>query len=121
MNNIIISIFALIGIPRYREFKNSNYGREDGWYIELKGEVLGELIECKWEDMFWDSYEIHSIAEDKEKSLFDTKLWDNNRFDFRNKKFNNYAKFAFPSGIHENITIGKGQRIRMRGLYILKP
>ena len=88
----------LFGIHGYEELKKSDYGRNYGWWVELDGKVLGELINVKWEEMFWDSYELWPIDKGDEAKLFDTELWDNNRFKFRNKKFNRYAEFAFPEG-----------------------
>lgn len=128
MNDILISSLAFLGISKYRkikdlnkELKDSNYGREYGWWIELNGKVLGELVKVKQEDMFWDSYEIKSIKPEHVKQLFDSDLWDNHKFIFRNKKFNKYAKSPFPAGLGKHINLGQGNRISMRGLYLLKP
>lgn len=31
-------------------------GREEGWYVVWKGEIVGELTDCRWFDMFVDAY-----------------------------------------------------------------
>ena len=42
----------------------SNYGRDPGWHVERGGQRLAVLSDCRWEDMFWDSYFIEPVTED---------------------------------------------------------
>lgn len=99
-----------------RELKISNYGREYGWYIEYKGEVIGELVDCRFEDMFWNRYKVISINEKLDAYLFDTDLWNQVAFKFRSKYYNQYASNAFPGG--DFIYIEKSREVTMRALYL---
>lgn len=98
------------------ELKKSDYGRDYGWHIEYKGEVIGELVECEFEDMFWDRYKVISINEKLDSYLFDTNLWNQVAFKFRNKYYNQYAPNAFPGG--NFIHIEKSREVTMRALYL---
>jgi hypothetical protein len=93
--------------------QQSDFGRSDGWYIELDGEVLGELIDCRQEDMFWDSYAIIPANDSSNEILAQEDLWDACRFSFRNKKTAVYAAHAVSSEMPQS-----NGRIAMRGLYI---
>ena len=52
MHNLIIRFFTFLGVKGFQELKSSNYGRNYGWWVELDGEVIGELINVQHEDMF---------------------------------------------------------------------
>ena len=97
------------------KLKKSNWGREFGWYIEYEEEVIAELVECKFYDMFWDSYEIILTDSKYKIYILDEKLWKTVAFKFRNKFYNQYANNAF-AGDTSNMKIN--DRIIMRGLYL---
>ncbi|BDS11383.1 hypothetical protein [Aureispira anguillae] len=94
----------------------SNYARNFGWYIELNGEIIGELIKCRFEDMFWDSYEIIPQNTAAKKILFDSEKLLNSDFRFKNKRLNEYAPNAFLGG-SQNLLLTK-KRIIVRALYL---
>jgi hypothetical protein len=85
----------------------------DGWFIEFDGEIVGELIEYRQEDMFWDSYRIVPKNELSEKIISQKELWDKCKFRFKNKRNSIYANGAFSSGQPK-----ADGRVMMRGLYI---
>ena len=43
-----------------KDLKKSNWGRYHNWLIEYKREIISELIDYEWDDMFWDNYKIIS-------------------------------------------------------------
>ncbi|WP_435263818.1 hypothetical protein [Tenacibaculum sp. nBUS_03] len=98
-----------------KELKKSNWGREYGWHIEYKGIIIGELINCEWMDMFWDTYIIKARDEKWNKILTEPIYWDN--FKFKNQHYNQYAIYGFPGGGYE-AEIKLNKRISMRGLYL---
>ncbi|MEM8892142.1 MAG: hypothetical protein AAGD28_29455 [Bacteroidota bacterium] len=93
----------------------SNYGRNFGWYIEYKGQRVGELINVRHEDQFWHSYDLISLDKETDKILFNPENWDYSNFEFRNKVLSLYAKNALCSGESPDFT---ENRIFMRGLYV---
>jgi len=98
-----------------RELRKSNWGREHGWYIEFEGEIIGELIDYEFSDMFWDSYKIISKNEKWDLYLFDEKLWDESAFKFKNKYYNLYALNAFSGGVSD---LKRRKKIELRSLYL---
>lgn len=56
-------------------------------------EVIGELVDCEWEDMFWDSYVIKSIKDEYNEILINRKLWAN--FKYKNQHYDQYAEHAY--------------------------
>tara|TARA_B110000046_G_scaffold59224_1_gene66481 strand:- start:1550 stop:1945 length:396 start_codon:yes stop_codon:yes gene_type:complete len=99
-----------------KELKNSNFGRNYGWDIEYQGEVIGELTNWKFFDMYWCTYKIFAINASMESILFDEKLWNDCKFKFKNKKYGIYAKAPISSFISGNLLNTK--TIRMRMLYL---
>ena len=95
--------------------KESNYGRNFGWYIFYEEKKIGELIDCKFEEMFWDSYKVIHYGEEELNILKTNKYWEEVKFQFKNKVINEFAENAF--GSHLNYTENKSERILMRGLY----
>lgn len=102
--------------PRVCKLAESNYGRDDGWYIEFEGEVIGELVHPKFENMFWDSYKIIPSDEKYNDLLFSESEWLKCEFKFRNKELNEYASGAFPAGSQNDLL--KKKRVVMRALYL---
>jgi hypothetical protein len=92
--------------------RKSNYGRLDGWYIELDGEVQGELVDYQFEDMFWDSYQVIPKDDLSNEILLRQALWYGCKFKFRNKRTAQIVK-ALPGG--SGVLNG---RVSMRGLYL---
>ncbi len=99
-----------------RELKKSNWGRDFNWYIEYKNEIIGELIDYEWEEIFWDSYLIKSIKEEHNQILTNPKFWDN--FKYKNQHYNQYAENAFAEGRIYEYGIKLNERLSMRGLYL---
>lgn len=97
------------------ELKKSNWGRTFGWYIEFNGEIIGELVDDEFDDMFWVRYTIVPY-DGFEEFLFNHQNWDESRFKYLNKHYSQYV-----DAIHGR-TIDKRENkytISMRGLYLL--
>ena len=101
---------------RKRELRKSNYGREYGWYLECEGKDVGELVNPEWVEMFWTSYEIISYDD---SIVYNKDLWTNCVFRYRNKKLNEYADYAFAAIYIDTPGIKKGDKVLMRGLYLV--
>ena len=39
----------------------SNYGRDGGWLAEVNSQIVAELSDAKYDDMFWDSYRLDGV------------------------------------------------------------
>lgn len=100
---------------RARQLAQSNYGRNFGWYVEFEGKVIGELVDPRSEEMFWDSYRVICTDASSEAALRDNSHWNECRFRYRNKVLGEYAN-GFCGGSQPFI---RDQRILMRGLYLL--
>ncbi|MCD8418303.1 hypothetical protein J2Q11_11415 [Tenacibaculum finnmarkense genomovar finnmarkense] len=99
-----------------RELKKSNWGREFNWYIEYNGKIIGELINYKWKDMFWDTYIVKSFNEDYNQILTDSLFWDN--FKYKNQYYLQYVDAFIAGGHKQNIELN--ERISIRGLYLIE-
>lgn len=102
--------------PSYIVLYKSNFGRNYGWYIEYNSEVIGELIDCEWYDMFWDTYKFVPTNDTTLQLLKQYQLW--NKFCFRNKKYKNHVlQTAFIGEHDEFLALNK---IIVRALYLHK-
>jgi hypothetical protein len=99
-------------LVRARHLLASNYGRDDGWSVELDGRSVGELSDARFEEMFWDSYAV-SAAHDS--PIFDDASWNACRFDFRNRRTGDVVTTAFVGGAAPFIRHG---RVHIRGLHL---
>lgn len=54
------------GYERRLRIWETDYGRDGGWLIERRGEVIAVLTDPRWEDMFWHSYRMEVTAADPE-------------------------------------------------------
>ena len=102
---------------RKKVLQRSNYGRDYGWYIFHEEKVIGELVDCRTEEMFWDSYRVIHYGEVELIILKTSQHWEEAAFTFKNRKISAFAGHAF--GNYEGYTSGKTDRILMRGLYLL--
>ncbi|HEX3657442.1 MAG TPA: hypothetical protein VHV55_16755 [Pirellulales bacterium] len=101
---------------RARSLVESNYGRDDGWHIELDGVTVGELTDPRGHDMFWDSYLTHAADDAQAAILANDEIWMECRFRFRNRKTGAYAPAAHCGGKAPFVRDG---RVVMRGLYLI--
>ncbi len=111
-----MSLIKKINKRKYlKELKRSNFGRKFGWFIEFEGEIIGELIDYEFYDMFWDSYRIIPKNEKWKLLLFSKNFWNENDFKFKNKHYNLYVSNAIPK-VGRNLKSSK--RIEIRALYL---
>ncbi len=96
--------------------RKSNFGRLDGWYIEYQGETIGELVDYRWNDMFWDSYRLIPKEDDHCKELLRRDdLWLSWAFQYVNKRTLIRVDHAIPPS-----EAPKGERISIGHLYLTK-
>jgi hypothetical protein len=100
---------------RARYLLESAFGRHDGWYVEFEGEIVGELTDPQFADMFWVSYAVHQAKGDRSAVLHDDALWNDCRFVFRSRRTGERAKNALAWGVRPAIQDG---RVEMRALYL---
>jgi len=98
------------------ELKKSNWGRSFGWFIEYKGQIIGELIDEEFDDMFWVRYTI-SPYPDFKYFLLQHENWMLGDFKYLNKHYKQYAENAVcgPQIDEEN----NSYTIIMRSLYLV--
>jgi len=87
----------------------------NSWFIEYEDKIIGELLNPKFEDMFWVSYDIVSF---NDKILFNEKLWGECIFKFKHKRKNEYCESCFSAIDTSMKRLKEGGRIHMRGLYL---
>ncbi len=101
-------------LHRARWLTRSNFGRNDGWFVELDGRVVGELDDPRWEDMFWYSYAVRRVG-GPGSPLDDDALWSECRFSFRSRtcgeRVDGVLVGGTPPFVHSN-------RVLLRGLYL---
>ena len=69
-------------------------GQKIEWYIEYDSNKVGELVDAKYEDMFWVKYKI-ICYEGHEQLVLDYKNWNKCKFQFKNKNLLEYAENPF--------------------------
>lgn len=94
----------------------SDFGRVDGWYIELDGRVIGDLADPFWADQFWHSYTVTTKSQDDDALIRDDRLWSEGRFTFRSRRTGETVVHAFCGGAPPFVREG---RVLMRRLYLL--
>jgi hypothetical protein len=101
---------------RSRFLVRSNFGRASGWTVELDGYCVGELTECQWVDMFWDSYAVTPVGDVDPPPILDDKYWSESKFVFRNRESGAIVTYAFCGGSPPYV---KNGRVLMRRLYLV--
>src|SRR5262249_55432612 len=97
----------------------TNYGRDCGWLIERRGEVIAILTDPRFEDMFWESYRMEVVARDPtlRRQMLGKDFWaraESEGLVYRNREFGEAAQFAFPAVS----PFPEPDRLMMRGLYL---
>lgn len=96
------------GLPGVRSYGRrlriweTNYGRDAGWLIERRGEVVAVLTDPRWEDTFWDSYRMEVVTADSElrERLQTVEFWaaaESEGIVWRSREFGEVADGAFPA------------------------
>jgi len=97
----------------------SGYGREGGWVIERQGQPIAVLTECRFHEMFWDSYRLQPVAGDLvlRERMQTPEFWEAAGAEglvWRSREFGDVAEHAFPAGS----PFPAPGRLLMRGLYL---
>jgi hypothetical protein len=97
----------------------SDFGRSEGWDIELHGKAVAFMDEAQWEEMFWISYRLTVTTDNPSLRiwLMSEKFWRGGewtKLTFRSRATGLIAESAFPSAT----PIVGPQRVSMRGLYV---
>lgn len=105
--------------PMREQLKRSDYGRSEGWDLELEGRVVARLDEPRRQDMFWVSYRLTPITEDEllAAALLTRAFWSGSgweRLIFRSRALGVIASQALPA-LEPFV---EPRRLNMRGLYI---
>ena len=113
----IVLVVVILTYPRRLRILETNLGRNAGWLIEWRGQVVAALDDCQYEDMFWDSYQLEILATDISirKQLLQPEFWvspEQVEIVWRNRVFGQVADGAFSAGLNQ-----KG-RLVMRKLYL---
>ena len=96
-------------------------GRDAGWIAEWDGRPVAVLTQPRWEEMFWDSYQLEVIADDPtlRAKLEGASFWAGNEcldLVWRSREFGLRPMCAYPS---TNPFQSEPGRIMMRGLHVL--
>ena len=82
------------------------------WDVNLDGRRVAVLSDPRQLDMFWRSFAIAAV--DGDRSIDDDDVWEQCRFEFRERATGNLAPHAFAGGGVPFVVDG---RVVMRGLY----
>lgn len=109
----------LMGYGRRLRIWETNYGRDSGWVIECQGRAIATLTDCRWEEVYWDSYRLEIITDDPDVQarLQTQEFWAITQAEglvYRNLEFADVAPFAFPS----LSPFSEPGRLMMYGLYL---
>jgi hypothetical protein len=102
---------------RRRQIFETNYGRDDGWFVEHHGLRVAQLTDPREEDQFWFSYKIEPLTgelAEREELLNSPDRWLSCDFVYRSRRFGDVAEGAFSAGQ----PVGEPGRVLMRGLYL---
>ena len=96
-----------------------DFGSDAGWELLLDGSVVAFMDACRFEEMFWHSYQLTPTTDDfKVKALLTSEeFWKGDdwaRIIFRNRSTGLIADAACPG----TRAFLEPNRIQMRGLYI---
>lgn len=70
---------------RKKYLKKSDFGRINGWYVELGKERIAELVNPELRDQFWYAYDLLIYQNAKNKDLRCQIFWDNENIRFLSK------------------------------------
>jgi len=98
----------------HSELEQSDWGRNYGWFIELDGKKIGELVNAKYVSQFWVEYKIVAYT-GYENILFDHDKWAKCEFKFKNKHYPQYVDPACGPSIEK---VNNDYLILMRALYL---
>lgn len=86
--------------------------------VLLDGAPVAILTERRYTEMFWRSYRIEPLSEETAKLVYDTELWNECRFTFRDPATGMECRTGLVGGVPPFIHDG---RISLRALYFLPP
>jgi hypothetical protein len=97
----------------------TNYGRDTGWILEREGKPIATLSDCQFEDMFWDSYRIDPITDDRDirQMILSEAFWTGSDWiglTWRNRELEMLPVAPFPAVS----PMREPGRVVVRGLYI---
>lgn len=99
---------------RLRAFE-TGYGRTAGWYVELDGRRLAQLVNCRREEMFWCSYQILPMTDSPAERILlfqSNEFWHTRPLRYRNCELGDLIDYALAG------SLVPGNRITMRALYL---
>jgi hypothetical protein len=85
---MIINLFKYY--KRRKALKKSNFGRSEGWIVELNGKKIAEFINPLAYDHFAFVYELIVLDESLEKEMENYEFWDTTALRFISKAVNEY-------------------------------
>jgi hypothetical protein len=104
-------------VDRWRRVRAiaANYGCDEGWYVYWHGLRIAELTEWRFEEMFWDSYQLTPLTEnaDTVARINTNDFWRNGNATFRTRSTDLPSARAV---LASNAPVA--DRIPVRGLYV---
>lgn len=100
---------------RRKKLEQSDYGREEGWIIEVDAVKIAALIKPIYEDMFWYSYELVLINTLFKCEIYEALFWERSDLFFFSKALNEYC---YNKPIVNLMERERMEKVLIRGLYI---
>lgn len=96
---------------RKRELHDSDFGRKDGWYVELNSIRIAELINPNHHEMFWVYYDLIILDSDLTCEIQNEDFWLNDSLRFFSKSLEEYANM-------KPLIVVDGKKLNVRALAI---
>lgn len=100
---------------RRKKLEQSDYGRVEGWEVELDSVKIARLVRPTNEDMFWYSYELDLINPLFKEEIYKAFFWEKGHLTFFSKALNEYCNNKPIVNLMEQ---ERAVKILIRGLYI---
>lgn len=86
---------------RKKRIIDSNYGRKEGWYIELEGRRIGEIINPEHVAEFWHQYELILFDHSLSNAVENYEFWENPSLKYFSKSLEKYCIY-FPIIVYQS-------------------
>lgn len=75
-------MFNIFKSKREKALEASDYGKKDGWYVELDDKKIVQLTNVRYGEMFWDAYDFTILDISKSNEIKDQDFWVNDKLKF---------------------------------------
>lgn len=109
-------MFEFFKSRKISALKSTDFGRKNGWNVELNDQVIAKLKNPVFVDMFWYSYDLEIVEAAMSGQLADKFFWDRDGLRFYSLSLDRY----FENDVIIQVESGEDGRLTVlfRNLYI---